>query len=262
MQIRHARTAEELIDLVPLASGLGEPEWQKRIRQFGPEILPIISERLKTVKGIKDEDVRDMTVEKLIIAVRWHGDAGARVLLERFDDLNDYGQSLACVMLGFLEAGESTDRIWHFYQRTMYDRRESYFVGALWGLIDLKDGRAGQALVDLLKGKRFLYELFGFFSLAGDARAVLPLLDEIERRPDERKGDPLMALIGVAHRIGREALLAEFEKGAEPDEPREDMEALADELLAKPVADVQEYFAIFYRGLTESDLARLSPGRT
>jgi hypothetical protein len=71
----------------------------------------------------------------------------------------------------------------------------------------------------------------------------------------------MMALIGVAHRIGREALLAEFEKGAAPDALREDMEALADELLAKPVDDVQEYFALFYRGLAPGDLARVVPGR-
>jgi hypothetical protein len=259
-QIRRARTPEELIDLVALARGLGESEWQERMHQFGPEVLPIISEHLKTVKGIKDKDVRDMAVEKLIVVLRWHGDAGARVLLERFDDLNTYGQSLACVVLGLLQAGDGADRIWRFYRKTMYNRRESHFVGALWGLIDLKDGRAGQALVDLLKAKRFFYELFGFLSLAGDARAVLPLADEIQRRPEEYKSDPLMALIGVAHRIGREALLAEFEKGATPNEPqkdRKDMEALADELLARPVEDVQEYFALFHRGLTENDLARL-----
>jgi hypothetical protein len=177
-QIRRARTAEEVIDLVTLARGLGEPEWQKRMRQFGPEVVPIISERLRTVKEIREEDLRDMTVEKLIGVLRWHGGAGAQVLLERFDALNDYGQSLACVMLGLLEEQEGADRIWHFCQKTARNRRESYFVGALWGLIDLKDERVGLALVQLLKSKHFFYELFGFFSLAGDARAVLPLLEE------------------------------------------------------------------------------------
>jgi hypothetical protein len=103
--------------------------------------------------------------------------------------------------------------------------------------------------------------LFGFLSLAGDARAVLPLVKEIHWRQDEKKDDPMMALIGVAHRIGREAVLAEFEKGAEPDDPREDMEALAGDLLAKPLEGVQEYFALFYRGLTPDDLARVLPGR-
>jgi hypothetical protein len=244
-----------------LAHGLGEPTWQKRMRQFGPEMVSLISERLKTAKDIRDRDIQDMTLENLIGVLRWRGEAGAKVLLERFDDLNDYGQSLACGMLGLLEAEEGADRIWRFYQRTVHRRRGNDFVGAMWGLIDLKDERAGQALVDLLKNKHLFYELFGFFSLAGDARAVLPLLDEIEWRPDERKADPMMALVGVAYRIGREALLAEFEKGASPDEPREDMEALADYLLAKPVDDVQKYFALFYRGLTADDLARVVPGR-
>ena len=261
-QIRRAKTAKDVLDLVPLALGLGEPEWYKRMRQFGPEVVPLISERLRTVKEIRDGDVRDMTVEKLIGVLRQHGDAGTGVLLERFDDLNEYGQSLACVMLGLLGAKASSDRIWRFYQKAMHKRRESHYVGALWGLIDLKDGRAGQALVQLLKSKRFFYELFGFFSLAGDARAVLPLVKEIHWRPDEKKGDPMVALVGVAHRIGREAVLAEFEKGAEPDDPREDMEALADELLAKPIESVQEYFALFHRDLTPGDLARLLPGRT
>jgi hypothetical protein len=255
-QIRRAGTAEEVLDLLPLARGLGEPEWYKRMRQFGPEVVSLISARLRTVKEIRDEAERDMTVEKLIGALRQHGDAGVSVLLKRFDDLNEYGQSLACVMLGLLGAEASADRIWHFYQKALRKRRESHFIGALWGLIDLKDEQAGLALVQLLKSKRFFYELFGFFSLAGDTRAVLPLLEEIHWRPDERKGDPMMALIGVAHRIGREALLAEFEKGAAPDDPREDMEALANELLAKPIEDVQEYFALFYRGLTPGDLTR------
>jgi hypothetical protein len=260
-QIRRAGTAEEVLDLLPLAHGLGEPEWYKRMRQFGPEVAPLICERLRTVKAIRDEDERDMTVEKLIGVLRQHGDAGASVLLECFDDLDDYGQSLASVMLGLLGAEASSDRIWRFYRKVMYKRRESHFVGALWGLIDLKDERAGLALVRLLENKRFFYEMFGFFSLAGNARAVLPLLDEIDWRPDETKGDPMMALIGVVHRIGREAVLAEFEKGAAPDDTREDMEALADVLLAKPIEDVHEYFALFYRGLTPDDLARTLPGR-
>jgi hypothetical protein len=259
-QIRRAKTAEELIDLMAPARGLGEPEWQKRMRQFGPEVVPLISERLKTTKEIRDRDVRDMAFEELIGVLRWHGDAGARVLLERFGDLNDYGQSLACVMLGLLGAEQGAERIWHFYQRAMRKRRESYFVGALWGLIDLKDERAGQALATLLQNKRFFYELFGFLSLAGDVRAVFPLLEEIHGRPDKRKADPMLALISVAHRIGREALLAEFERHAAPDESRDEMEALADDLLAKPVGDVQEYFALFYRGLTPDDLARAVPG--
>jgi hypothetical protein len=54
--------------------------------------------------------------------------------------------------------------MWAFYEKVKRDRRGTYFVGALWGLIDLKDGRAGGALADLLIQGRNFYELFGFLS--------------------------------------------------------------------------------------------------
>lgn len=257
-QIRRARTAEEVLDLVVLARGLGEPEWNKRMRRFGPEVVPLISERLRTVQEIRDEDEREMAVEKLVGALRWHGEAAARVLLERFDDLTEYGQSLACVMLGRLGATAGADRIWRFCQTVMQKQRDGHLVGALWGLIDLKDERAGVALVQLLEAKRSFYELYGFLSLAGDARAVLPLLYDAYRQSGERKADALMALVGVAHRIGREAVLAEFEKGFSPDEPREGVESLVDDLLARPVKEMEEYFALFYRGVTPDDMARIT----
>jgi hypothetical protein len=49
-------------------------------------------------------------------------------------------------------------------------------VGALWGLIDLQDERAADALLELLTQGRRFYELFGFLSRAGDRRAIIPLL--------------------------------------------------------------------------------------
>jgi hypothetical protein len=260
-RIRQAGTAEEVLDLLPLARGLGEPEWYERMRQFGPEVVPLISERLRTVQKIRDEDLRDMTVEKLIGALRPHGDAVDSVLQERFDDLNEYGQSLACVMLGLFGAETSADRMWRFYQATGNRRGEHHFVGALWGLIDLKDERAGLALVQLLKRKLFFYEMFGFFALAGDARAVLPLMEETERRPEKSRSDPVMAFVAVAQRIGREALLAEFEKAAAPDDAREELEAMVDRVLARSIEGVQEYFSLFYQGPTPDGLGRSLRGR-
>ena len=255
-QIKRARTAEEVLDLVTLASGLGEMAWQDRMRQFGPEVVPLISERLKTVKNIREEETRDMAFEKLIAELSWRGDAGATALMERFDDLNDYGRSLACVVLGLLGAQASADKMWAFYQRVEHNRRETYFVGALWGLIDLKDERAGGALANLLMWGRNFYELFGFLSLAGDARAVAPLLIVTLQPTEEEQSHALMALVSVAHRIGRDALLAELDKVTLPEEPREDLEAIAGDLLAKAASKAKEYFALFYRGLTPGDMAR------
>lgn len=252
-RIKSARTAEELLDLVPLAKGLGDAAWQNRMRQFGSEVVPLISERVKTVGNIRDKTMRHMTFEKLIAELRWRGDAGAEVLLERFDELDDYGKSLACVVLGLLGAQASADQLWAFYQKVAHNQRETHFVGPLWGLIDLKDERAGGALVELLGKGRDFYELFGFLSLAGDARAVVPLLRAMQK---EENMDAMMALLSIAHRIGRDAFMAELDKVAS-EEPREEWEAFADELLSKPASAAEEYFASFYRGLTPDDVAQV-----
>lgn len=259
-RIKSARTAEELVDLVTLAKGLGETAWQDRMRQFGPEVVPLISERLKTVRNIRDKETRDMTFEKLVAELRWRGDAGAEVLLERFDDLNNYGKSLACVTLGLLGAQASADKMWAFYQKVKRNWRDTtHFVGPLWGLIDLKDERAGGALADLLSKGQDFYELFGFLSLAGDVRAVVPLLLGAMQKPKEENMDAAMALVSIAHRIGRDAFLAELDKVAS-EELREDWEAFAEEILSKPASTAEEYFASFYRGLTPDDVARVFPG--
>lgn len=260
-QIKRAGTAEEVLDLVTVASGLGETAWQDRMRQFGPEVVPLISKRLKTVRNIQDEATQDMALEKLIAELRWRGDAGAGVLMDRFNDLNDYGRSLACVVLGLLGAQGGADRMWTFYQRIVRKRRSTYFVGALWGLIDLKDDRASGALAELLIQGRNFYELFGFLSLAGDARAVVPLLMAATQLPETEQTHATMALVSVAHRIGRDALLAEFEKVAKPQEPKEARKGIADDLLAQPTSKAEEYFALFYRGLKPGDVARMFSGR-
>jgi hypothetical protein len=173
-QIRQARTAEELIDLLPQAAGLAAPVWDERMRKAGPEVLPLISRRLKAANEVQDQELRDLTYDKLIGALRWRGTAGAQVLLERFDDLSDYGWGLASVALGLLGEQRAADRIWQLYQRAVHNRRETHFVGALWGLIDLGDKRAGSAVASLLSKGRHFYELFGFLSLAGDTRAIAP----------------------------------------------------------------------------------------
>jgi len=67
--------------------------------------------------------------------------------------------------------------------------------------------------------------------------------------------------VSVAHRIGRDALLAELDKIGRPEEPRGEREAVAGDILATPVGEAEEYFALFYRGLIPDDLARTFLGR-
>jgi hypothetical protein len=253
-RIRDARTPEETLDLVRSARGPARTAWEDRMRGFGPQVVPMISERLKTARHVRPKPDRDSTIEGLIGELRWRGDAGGQVLMERFNDLSSYGRGLACVVLGLLGAQSSADLMWSFYQRAVRDPRESYFVGALWGLIDLKDERVVGALTGLLSGERTFPELFGFLALAGDASSVLPLLAASATPPAVDQMPATMALAAVAHRIGQDALLAEFAKVSGLADLGDAQEDLVDTLLASPASVYEEYFALFFRGLTSDDM--------
>jgi hypothetical protein len=120
-----AETAGELIDLLPHVAALAGPLWQRRMRAFGPEVVPLIAARLKRART-EDQATRTEVYERLIAALRWKGDAGAAALATCFEDLDDYGKSLACVVLGLLGAQESADTMWHFYQQTRDHPRERF----------------------------------------------------------------------------------------------------------------------------------------
>ncbi len=254
--IKQAETPAALIELAPMATGLAETTWQDRMRKLGPEVIPLIRDQLKNLREIRDKDQQGQMLEKLVAELRWRGDAGAEVLLDAFDALDDYGRSLACVVLGLLHAPAGADRIWSYYQKAVRNQRETYFVGALWGLIDLKDERAGGALAELLRQRRPFQELFGFLALAGDRRAVLPLIEAIIRAPEDDRFEAAMALTGIAHRIGRAALLDELAKISEPERGDAGPAAMADSILGRPEKVVEEYFEMFYRGITPADMAK------
>jgi hypothetical protein len=254
--VKQAATPAALIDLAPAATGLAESTWQDRMRQLGPDAIPLIGERLAHASQIRDANQRTLLYEKLIGELRWRGDSGAEALLASFGALDDYSRSLASVVLGLLGARSSAGRIWDFYQKVTRNPRESYFVGALWGLIDLQDERASGALVDLLHRRQTFYELPGFLALAGDARAIIPLMHTIIHAPEDDRYDLAMALTAIGHRIGREALVAELDKTVAAERPREVSQTRADQILERPASAVEEHFVLFYRGLTPEDLAR------
>jgi hypothetical protein len=250
-RIERAPTVEALLDLIPVASGTAEPAWHRRMGQFGPEVVPVVEARLRRVRDIKDDHLRSLSYEHLLSALRWKGEAGAAALLSCFDDLNEYGKSLACTSLGQLDAQAAADIIWTFYERVKKDVRETHFVGALWGLIDLKDPRATDAVADLLWEGLYFYELFGFLSLCGNARAVIPLLllSTIGGLRDEKIAQHAgMALLSIAHRIGRQALLDEFQKaGPQTARQQREREGMADDILATSPRRAEEYFALTTR---------------
>jgi len=257
-RIEQATTVEALLNLVPIALGTAEPAWHRRMREFGPEAVPLIAERLKLASDVEDEHLHGLTYEHLLSALRWKGESGAAALLECFDDLDDYGKSLACISLGLLDVQTAAPTIWGFYESVKEDVHKNYFVGALWGLIDLKDSRAAGALADLLWAGRYFYELFGFLSLVGDACTVIPLLllSTVGGASHNEIGQhAAMALLSIAHRIGREALLVEFQKaGPQTARQQHEREGMADDILATSPRKAKEHFALFYRGLMPEDI--------
>ena len=124
-----------------------------------------------------------------------------------------------------------------------------HFVGALWGLIDLKGERAGHASADLLRRRRVFYELFGFLARAGDQQAIIPLMETIVRMPEDDRYDPWMALTGMGHRLGRDALLAALGSLAPPEEADDERTAIVDKILSVPMSAVEECFEMFYTSL-------------
>ena len=258
LRIERAGTVDELLDLVPVASGTATPSWRRRMRQFGQEAVYPIAQRLRHTREIEDRHRRSMTYELLLSALRWKEETGASALLDCFDVLSPYGQSLACVSLGVLDAGRAIPTIWAYYESVWEDTGENYLVGALWGLIDLQDPRVADALSVLLVSGRYFFELFGFLSLAGDVEAVVPLLllsmsdTEMNEMVPEQAA---MALLSIAHRIGRDSLWAEFEQaGAGRKDRQRQLEGFVDSIMSIPPETAEKYFSLFYRGLQLEDL--------
>jgi hypothetical protein len=253
-QIRKAGTAEVLVAQAGQAVGLLGIIWHHRAREFGDEIVPLISGRLKTISGLADVQTRTRVVETLVGELRWRGVTGAEALLERFDGLDYHGRSLACVSLGLLGAQEAGDKIWRFYEKTLSHKNNHYFVGALWGLVDLKDSRAADTLLYLVSKPRHFYELLAMLAMAGDERAILPLMKVSMAAGPQGNQEAMLALASIGYRIGREPLVAKIEQiTSGDDDPETSSDKVADMILAYPPELVQRYFNPFHEGLV-SDL--------
>jgi hypothetical protein len=153
---------------------------------------------------------------------------------------------LAATVFGILHARASADSIWELFRRTKQNP-ETFFVGALWGLIDLNDPRAADALAELLVSHRLYYEMYGFLARAGDARAVTPLATLIVHGAKYEREQASYALSALAHRVGREEFVAAL-KEETPAEQYEKAERIVDKVLEFPLDDIQEYFELSYRG--------------
>jgi hypothetical protein len=245
-RIEQAADCAAVLDLAPGATGLADYAWLKRLREFGPSAAPEIVARLQSDWIRTHRNVRAGIQERFVGALRWCDDAGAEALTDCWDALDDYGRSLACVALGLLGAQPAADRLWAFFQNTQ-SASNTYWIGPLWGLIDLEDARAADALLDLVVAKRAFYELYGFLSRAGDQRAVLPLIAGMLDGPEQLRADAMWALTGISHRLGRDRLaeVLRSEEGV-PKTPAETIETLVERFFLYSQEDVEKHFEVFY----------------
>mgnify|MGYP006288447507 FL=1 len=245
-RIEEASDLAALIELVPIAGGLAEYPWLKRMRAFSVTTAPEI------VAWVRGDWIRSHPrsaagiQERLIAALRWTGEAGAQGLADCWDGFDDYGRGLACVALGLLDAKPEADRLWNFFQNRLSGPKP-HWVGALWGLIDLGDPRAADALLQCLMTEHDFYEREGFLSRAGDARAVRPLMSELLYGPERLRGDAMWALTGIAHRLGREAFALALQGDEEStEELTQTIEANVEHFLKYSQDDVERHFETFY----------------
>ncbi len=245
-RIENAVDMDAAVVLAPTATGLAEPVWYRRMHEFGPSAAGAIADRLNGDWMRVHAKDRTGIQERCIGALRWCGEEGVDALLTCWDSLDDYGRSIACVALGLLGAPRSGDHIWDFFQKVQ-DTRESLFVGPLWGLIDLPDQRAADALASFLDTGREFYEMYGFISRGGDKRFVFPLIGQTMLGPDNAKGEAMWALTGIAHRIGREALAEELHNSPGPEKVKEsDVESFLEKVFKYSAKDVERHFEVFY----------------
>jgi hypothetical protein len=254
-QIEGAADLAAVLDLTPVATGLADYAWLKGMKTFGASAAPGILARLQSDWMRSHRNARAGIQERFIGALRWCGDAGAEALIDGWDAFDDYGRSLACVALGLLGAHSATDRLWKFLERTK-STPSTHWIGPLWGLIDLADARAADALLEVLLAKPVFYERYGFLCRAGDQRAVLPVIAAMLSGPEELRADAMWALTGIAHRLGRDGLREALsaEESVTPT-PAETIETLVDRIFLYSQQDAEKYFEAFYDGQASSLLS-------
>jgi hypothetical protein len=243
-RIEQVSDVEAVLDLAPTATGMADYAWLKRMRGFGPSGADAIAERLTGGWLGKFPKAQTGIQERCIGALRWCDNENADALMRCWDAFDDYGRSLGCILVGLLDVRPEADRLWKNFQRVR-TQPNLYFVGPLWGLIDVQDPRAADALAELIAERRTFYELYGFISRAGDARFIVPLVEEVLKKSEQTSADAMWALTGVAHRLGRDGLLRLLSDGA-GDATRAQVETFVDRILRYDQDAVERYFETLY----------------
>src|SRR5690242_12092095 len=102
VSIGKAANPTQLIALATLSFGVAQQAWYKRMASFGAEAVTAMTRRLKSSQSIANVQERHLIVERILVSLFKLGDPGAQAIVECFNNLDTYSQSLACVTLGKL----------------------------------------------------------------------------------------------------------------------------------------------------------------
>ena len=247
--IRKAQTPLQIVAMTQHARGIAQLAWMARMNQFGPEAIPALQRGLRISQSKLDTQEAHRAVEQLIAALWRLGPLGGPALLECFNSLDDYCQSVACTALGALRTQEALDTVWRFYQRVKDAPDKSQMIGALLGLVNLRHSQIDETLAEVLSTAHIFVEQYPFTALAGGRACVRPLafrlgvsVESTENYEGERD-DLVMALAAVAHRIGLEDYRAAL---AETIETAATVSVLVYSALNRPQEDVERYFKMFF----------------
>ncbi len=248
-RIVEATSVVDIVRLAPLSLGVAQLAWTQRINEFGEAAIPPIMRRLKSSQSMPDEDERHLVVERLISALKRMGQPGGQALLECFNNLDDYSQSLAAVTLGVLKVQAAADVVWRYFQRVRKYPQSDSLVGALWGLLGVQHPQVDEAMAELMNGGRFFVEQYPFAALGGGKACIPPLTRRLgvaaqrkERYEDERD-DILLALAAIGQRLGLDeyrAILSECVR------PEQIVASIVDVAVQSTPERIARYFQMYY----------------
>jgi hypothetical protein len=223
VNIGKAQNPVQLISLTTQSFGVAQQAWYKRMATFGAEALPPMTRRLKSSQSIANVQERHLIVERILVALYKMGEPGAQAILDCFNNLDVYCQSLAAVALGKLNYQPATDTVWSFFQRVKGEADLGAITGALWGLADLQHPQADQALADVMNAGAQFTEQYNLVARAGGPACVKALAHRLNRalqdEADERERyEILFALTAIGHRLGQEQYQALLSDIVEPEE--------------------------------------------
>ncbi len=224
INIGKAQNPIQLIAVTHQSLGVAQRAWFKRMSGFGTEAIPAITRRLKSSQSITDERERHLIVERMLVALFKLGEPGAQAILECFNSLDTYSQSLACVTLGTLHYQPAADAVWRYYERIKEEADLGALCGALWGLIDLQHPQTDEALAWLLDTDLQFTEQYNQVAHAGGTACVQSLVHRLnvalaDTHPDEgERYEILFVLAAIGYRLGEEQFQAVLRDAIEPEE--------------------------------------------